>query len=281
VSRRLHVVHATTFRYDGVAHASYNEARLTPMTLPTQTTIQSRIDVSPAAVLLRYHDYWGTQVSAFDLEEPHDELVVTAESIVETARAVDPPVTSARWSDLADPSTSDRYAELLMATRRTEVDDDLVAEVARAVHAKAPHDAAITATAWLHERVAYVPGATGVQTNAREAWQRKQGVCQDLAHLSVGLLRRLGIPARYVSGYVHPDADAEVDVDVVGQSHAWVEWWVGEWYAHDPTANTSVGEQHVVVGRGRDYDDVTPLKGVYQGSPAKTLAVDVRIRYLG
>jgi transglutaminase-like putative cysteine protease len=128
--------------------------------------------------------------------------------------------------------------------------------------------------------VEYEPGSTGVRTSAQEAWSLRKGVCQDIAHLSVGMLRSVGIPARYVSGYLYPKADAEVGQAVAGQSHAWIEWWAGEWTAFDPTNGSLAGPRHVLVARGRDYADVTPLKGVYHGAPSTGLGVTVEITRL-
>ena len=93
----------------------------------------------------------------------------------------------------------------------------------------------------------------------------------------MALLRSRGIPARYVSGYLHPQPQAAIGTAVKGQSHAWVEWWCGDWIGYDPTNRKPVGRQHVVIGRGRDYDDVAPLKGVYHGAPASHLGVTVEI----
>jgi transglutaminase-like putative cysteine protease len=285
---RLQVVHTTRFAYDTAAKASYNEARLTPPTLLTQTTLESRIDIDPPAPVYRYHDYWATQVSAFDLDAAHDQLVVTATTTIETTASeprLEPPVS---WLVLQHPTNTDRFAEYLAPTARSAVDDDLVDEVRAHVQAQVPSgspelsptEVALCISSWVHGAVEYMPGATGVQTSAREAWQRRQGVCQDIAHLTAGLLRRFGIPARYVSGYVHPKRTAEIGVTVAGQSHAWVEWWDGEWVGHDVTNDQPIGVQHVVVARGRDYGDVAPLKGVYQGRSASRLAVTVEVTRL-
>jgi transglutaminase-like putative cysteine protease len=288
MSWRMQVVHSTHFAYATAAHASYNEARLTPPTLPTQTTLESRITIEPATPMYRYHDYWGTHVSAFDLDEAHDELMVTATSMVETTEHNPRLEPSISWLSLQHPTTTDRFAELLAPTARTAVDDELVNEVRRQVEEDAhervedltPHDTALRISSWVHNAVEYMPGSTGVQTSAREAWQRRQGVCQDIAHLSAGLLRRFGIPARYVSGYVHPQRKAKIGVTVTGQSHAWVEWWDGDWVGHDVTNDQPIGVQHVVVARGRDYGDVAPLTGVYQGRSASRLAVTVKVTRL-
>ena len=104
-----------------------------------------------------------------------------------------------------------------------------------------------------------------------------KGVCQDIAHITLGALREVGIPARYVSGYLHPKSEAEVGVAVAGESHAWVEWFAGDWQGFDPTNNVEIGDRHVLVGRGRDYSDVPPLRGVYAGPFKSHLHVKVTI----
>jgi transglutaminase-like putative cysteine protease len=128
--------------------------------------------------------------------------------------------------------------------------------------------------------VAYRPGSTGVATSAGEAWDLGTGVCQDIAHVTVGLLRSVGLPAAYVSGYLHPKASAGIGETITGESHAWVEVWLGSWWGYDPTNRIPTGERHVVVGRGRDYGDVTPLKGIYSGVSSHSLGVVVEVTRL-
>ncbi len=280
MSWRLRIKHVTGFVYPSPVLASYNEARLTPMTLPSQTTLFSQIEVAPTAATWRYYDYWGTMVTSFDLQRAHQQLKVTASSMVETDQ---PPMTAAAeapgWTALR--AATDKHAELLSSSVRTQVDDELAAQAASEVEGLPPADAAVAIAEWVRAIVAYVPGSTGVQTSAQEAWTLRKGVCQDIAHLTVGLLRSLGIPARYVSGYLYPLVEAEVGATVAGQSHAWVEWWCGDWTGYDPTNGVPVGPRHVVVARGRDYDDVPPLKGVYHGPPSTELGVTVELTRLG
>jgi transglutaminase-like putative cysteine protease len=157
------------------------------------------------------------------------------------------------------------------------VDQGLADAARQRVTGADPAEAAAEIASWVRDRVAYVPGATQVQTSAQEAWDRGQGVCQDMAHLTVALLREVGLPARYVSGYLYPQPDARPGDTMEGQSHAWVEYWSGEWTACDPTTGAAVGERHVVVARGRDYGDVAPLKGIYQGPPQSSMEVTVRL----
>jgi transglutaminase-like putative cysteine protease len=278
---RLRIQHMTGFTYAGTAYASYNEARMTPMTLPHQVTLFSQVEVAPAAAAStwRYHDYWGSLVTVFDLQRAHQQLKVTASCLVETEPPA-PPTEEADWDVLRGQSTVDEYAELLTATSRTRVDSELAARAEELAGGARPRAAARAIADWVRDNVAYVPGSTGVQTSAQEAWDLRKGVCQDIAHLTVALLRTTGIPARYVSGYLHPRADAQVGETVEGQSHAWVEWWCGGWEGYDPTNGVPTGTRHVVVARGRDYADVPPLKGIYHGAPSSHLGVTVEVTRL-
>jgi len=276
---RLRINHVTGFTYPGTAYASYNEARMTTMTTPWQITLYSQVEVAPAASTWRYLDYWGSQVTVFDLQRAHQQLKVTASSLVETEQPPAPPRVG--WEVLRSSSIVDTHAELLVQTPRTTVDPALCAQAVQLAEGRAPCDAARAISDWVRDNVAYVPGSTGVQTSAQEAWELRKGVCQDIAHLTTGLLRAVGIPTRYVSGYLHPKRDAEIGETVAGQSHAWVEWWCGGWEGYDPTNGVPTGERHVVVARGREYHDVTPLKGVYRGAPSSTLGVTVEVTRLG
>ena len=276
---RLRINHVTGFTYPGTAYASYNEARMTTMTTPWQITLYSQVEVAPAASTWRYLDYWGSQVTVFDLQRAHQQLKVTASSLVETEQPPAPPRVG--WEVLRLSSTVDTHAELLVQTPRTTVDPALCTQAVQLAEGLAPCDAARAISDWERDNVAYVSGSTGVQTSAQEAWELRNGVCQDIAHLTTGLLRAVGIPTRYVSGYLHPKRDAEIGETVAGQSHAWVEWWCGGWEGYDPTNGVPTGERHVVVARGREYHDVTPLKGVYHGAPSSTLGVTVEVTRLG
>jgi transglutaminase-like putative cysteine protease len=279
VGWRLRIKHVTGFTYDGTAHASYNEARMTPLTGPGQTTLFSQVECVPGATTWRYVDYWGTQVTVFDLVRPHQQLRVTATSLVETAER-GAAETAIDWDTIRAASTMDRHVEILAATELTTIDGELADVAAGLAEGLSPGQAAHAVAAWVQTNVEYVPGSTGVRTSAQEAWQLRKGVCQDIAHLTLGMLRSLGIPVRYVSGYLYPRANGDVGDTIAGQSHAWVEWWCGDWTGFDPTNGVPVGLRHVIVARGRDYADVTPLKGVYHGAPSTGLGVTVDITRL-
>ncbi len=277
---RLRVRHTTGYRYDTEVVSSYNEARLTPQTSPAQLTLESRVRTSPDAKQYRYWDYWGTQVTAFDVQEPHSELEVTAESVVDTAASAAAPTDALGWSELRDPRCVDQFIELLSPTPRTMPDAEMRAAAVESAGDLPPREAVLAITDLVHARVGYETGSTGVQTSAEEAWRLGRGVCQDIAHVSIALLREVGIPARYVSGYLHPGTDGELHLPVRAESHAWVEVWLGSWWAYDPTNAVPAGDRHVLVARGREYGDVPPLKGIYSGTGSHALGVTVELTRL-
>jgi transglutaminase-like putative cysteine protease len=279
MSWRVGVVHTTKVTYRGTARASYNECRMTPPTMTRQTALATSVRTGSNVPIWSYRDYFGTTVSSFDIQEPHEELLVKASATVQTSAAPPAPV-PLPWTELRERAAESYVLEYLAETKRTTMDDGVVAAVADRVAGADPAEAASEIITWLREKVSYVAGSTGVQTSAQEAWDAGQGVCQDMAHISVALLRAAGLPARYVSGYLHPDPKAEPGAAVAGQSHAWAEYWTGEWVACDPTNLAPVGERHVVIGRGRDYSDVSPLKGIYSGAPSVAMEVKVEITRL-
>jgi transglutaminase-like putative cysteine protease len=284
VSWRLRIEHTTTVLYTGPVLTSFNEARMTPLTLPTQTTLESRVTAGPGVPVWTYVDYWGTFVSVFDLPEAHDDLVIRAVSTVETEPFGGIPAAGTRpdWPQVREHGRAGRLLEYLLPTALTtvaaEISEAAIAETSAA--ALSPDETAAAISALVHDHVTYLPGATGVRTNAQEAWDKGQGVCQDMAQIAVSLMRAVGLPARYVSGYLHPDPKAEPGSKSVGQSHAWVEYWAGSWIALDPTSGAAVGERHVAVARGRDYGDVPPLKGIYHGPPESDMQVTVEVTRL-
>ncbi|MCZ1000975.1 MULTISPECIES: transglutaminase family protein [Streptomyces] len=264
VTRRLRIRHTTRVSYAQAAVSSHNEVRMTPLTLPGQTTLDARVTVNPTTPTWSYWDYWGTQVTGFDLMEPHEDLTITASSLVETAPP-GPQAPAPTWAEVARTTANSRLLEYTSPTGRTTVTRELVERARSASTGLDPHETAVAVSAMVTDQVSYLPGATGVNTGAMEAWEQGAGVCQDITHLTAALLRGLGLPTRYVSGYLHPERDAELHRPVAGQSHAWIEYWAGDWTGYDPTNSTRADESHVVVGRGRDYDDVTPHKGIYRG----------------
>ncbi|HEX3546959.1 MAG TPA: transglutaminase family protein [Mycobacterium sp.] len=276
---RLRVVHSTGYAYKSPVTASFNEARLTPRSDSRQNVILNRVETVPATRSYRYVDYWGTAVTAFDLHAPHTELEVTASSVVETDRD-EMPNEEISWEDLCSEAVIDRFDEVLSRTQSTPESKRVRRVGQRIAKDHDPREAVTAAAHWVHSELAYVAGTTGVHSSGLDALREGKGVCQDFAHLTLILLRGMGIPARYVSGYLHPKRKAVIGDTIDGQSHAWVQAWTGGWWNYDPTNNSDINEQYISVGVGRDYSDVTPLKGIYSGEGSTDLDVVVEITRL-
>jgi transglutaminase-like putative cysteine protease len=275
---QLRVRHTTGYRYPEGAIASFNEARMTPMTTADQIVLRSRVEVTPTPWTTEYRDYWGSIVTAFEVHEPHDELLVVATSTVQTsgAAAVEQRVP---WEALD--AVRDRHVEFLTVSNWVAPPPDLVAELDPARRqAASPSVYAHAVCDFINDRLNYVEGATEVTSTGADAWEARSGVCQDFAHIALGVLRSAGIPARYVSGYLHPNQDPVIGEEVAGESHAWIEWWDGAWIGFDPTNDRAADEHHIIVARGRDYDDVPPLRGIYSTRGDSELFVNVAVTRL-
>ena len=280
MSWRVSIRHTSRYDYEQPVNASYNEARMTPMTTDRQVTHDGRVEIEPHVRTLRYIDYWGTIVDAFDLHNPHQSLLITGSSLVETSPS--PSRTNGLpWSALGADDVLEEMAEYLDTSTFTATDDVIAAAADDLRSLPTPRAAVDSACGWVRDRLTYEPGSTHVSTSACEALQTGAGVCQDFAHVALSLLRTAGVPARYVSGYLHPSADAGLGDPVQGQSHAWIETWDGEWVGDDVTNGIPCGERHIIVARARDYADVTPLKGTVQGGAPARLTVGVTLTRVG
>lgn len=278
---RVRIVHVTGYRYPMGATASVNEVRMTPANTPYQRVQSSVIEINPSAWQQRYTDYWGTSVTSFEVHELHERLSVVATSVVDVNRANDPRDPQLDWNTMRSDATAGDHLEMLGQTDWVEPSEELAA-IASAIAADAPtpRDAAHRVIAAVRDRVKYVPGFTFVNTRADEAWDAGAGVCQDMVHCAIGALRSIGIPARYVSGYVLPASEPAVNSPQTGESHAWLQFWDGRWVGWDPTNDTAPGDHHVEVGVGREYRDVSPLRGIYSGAGTSDMYVEVEMTVL-
>jgi len=275
---RLRIRHITGYHYQGNVTASYNEARMLPASSDGQMVLHSYLGISPTSSQHHYVDYFGTRVAAFEQLDQHHELSLTADSLVELRpRGSEQEPISWNALSIAVEKTVGSVENTVQTTLTAPPAE--VANRARELAAAAanPEIAAREICAWLYDEVQYMSGITGVHTTAAEAWMHKKGVCQDITHLALGALRSIGVPARYVSGYLHPSREPQIGETIAGESHAWVEWFDGEWHGFDPTNMLEIRDRHVIVGRGRDYRDVPPLRGVYAGPSSSKLFVTVEI----
>ena len=270
--------YVTRFRYSGPVWESHNALRACPAEDERQRLHSYAVEVTPGAPVFTYRDRWGTRVDTFGILEPHHELVVAAEARVETD-PVTPP------DDVPLARLDDGYREAhwiyLQPTRHARSDTGLAGAARDAVSGIGGVVEAVRAVErCVHDAIEYRPGATSIGDDVAAIWASGAGVCQDFAHVTSAMLRALGIGARYVSGYFYAADSADgsaPDGEIVVATHAWVEAAIpgGGWWPIDPTNRSPVGERHVKIGHGRDYDDVTPLRGVYYGETEHSLAAEV------
>lgn len=282
LSWRVRVDHRTGLRYSSPVSVSFNEARMTPADDNGQLLIHHELEVEPSARVQQYVDYWGTVVEAFDVHSPHTSLDVISRNVVDIPAARPRPPDLA-WDDVLTGKVFDAWCEFLRPSQYVDNAADDPARQALVEELRAlpsPREAADAAIAAVRVHLIYEPGSTSVSTTASQAWRSRTGVCQDFSHATLSLLRAVGIPARYVSGYLYSEPDGQIGETVTGESHAWIEAWDGSWWAADPTNGMDVGSDHIVVARGRDYADVSPLKGIYAGGTSEDIAVSVTLTRL-
>ena len=282
---RYDVRYRTTIHYDDVVRASQNELRACPASDDHQQLVAYRVTTHPTTRVLSYQDYFGTRVDTFGIREPHVSLEITAEASVETLPR---PIVSVspRRGELADPAFRDEYVEYLGPTPHTAWAGEIASASDRIATVTGDDVVGIVLALhrFVHTSLRYTPGATYIGVDVNEVLGKAQGVCQDYAHLAVALCRSVGIPARYVSGYFFAASEqtgADVEGDEVSvQTHAWFEAAIPGWgwLALDPTNAQQVGQRHIAIGHGRDYDDVPPVRGMYSGGgrPSSDVVVEMR-----
>lgn len=278
------VSHKTHFSYHEPVVEAHSEVRKTPVDTGLQRVVAHRIDVSPQVTVRSYFDYFGSHVHYFNLLGPHQELTIQSESVVETTDAiccgpsydVDQRVWTERLSEYLNWSPSvpflSEYQDIPNPVEIGLAPDDFL-------------DALKELGSTFAARFRYDEEATSVHDSPEALFSAGGGVCQDLAHAFIGVLRLASMPCRYVSGYVYdPAVDDEGDhVQGASASHAWVQVWHPElgWVGIDPTNDKLVDWQYVRVAIGRDYTDVQPLRGIFYGSPRQSLEVSVHVSRIG
>jgi transglutaminase-like putative cysteine protease len=276
----LRLLHRTTFVYAGQARDSFNEVRLHPMNDAFQTCTKFELRVDPEASTRAYTDFYGNQVQYFDITAVHNRLVVEAESEIDTVpNAVRLPIPVVPFAELAASADRDMLAEFTASSHYVPLDVEVWREAQDAL-AEGRGDV------WgdvrrlgrhVYRTFAYRSHVTGVNTRASDALKLRAGVCQDFAHVLLGLCRCMQIPARYVSGYFLNRSRRRGEIEA---SHAWVEAYVPGygWAAYDPTHDRPADDHYIKVAVGRDYADIRPVSGTYRGAATRELRVHVRVR---
>jgi transglutaminase-like putative cysteine protease len=283
------VRHTTTYAYAGAVSVSHNEVHLKPRDCAHQTCSYHELLVFPEPAVLSYGlDFFGNPVTFFALQEPHTALTMTANSTVEVRHVDMPhPAATMAWENVRDSLRHDRSATGLEAYQYVfdspyvPTSPPLLAYAAASFPRGRPLlDAVGDLTRRIYTDFTYDSKATSVSTPLSEVLQERHGVCQDFAHLHIGCLRALGLAARYVSGYLVtqplPDHAPLVGAQA---SHAWVAVYDPNygWIDADPTNNMLPSDSHITVAVGRDYGDVSPIKGVFLGGGEHTMEVTVDV----
>jgi transglutaminase-like putative cysteine protease len=287
---KYQIVHCTTYRYEGSVTVSHHLARLAPRRLPNQRCPWHEIEIQPIPVGRGvYVDAFGNTATYFEVEGKHEELVVTARSLVEVFPAnAQAPESSPPWESVREACHEQKLTPgsdagiFRFASPMVPTGQDFAAYAKPDFPPGRPVLEAVTAfMARVFQDFRFDPRATDVTTPVADVLKNRAGVCQDFAHLMLACLRSLGLPARYVSGYletVPPPGQARlVGADA---SHAWISVFCGEqagWVDADPTNNLLPGERHISVAWGRDFSDVSPLRGVTLGAGGQWLEVSVDV----
>ncbi len=276
----LRIIHRTTFTYAGKAHDSFNEVRLRAMDDENQRCHEFKLCLTPSTNSRHYEDFYGNMVHHFEVIDDHRKLAIEAISTVETTpMPARRPVPRAPFAELERSEEREMLAEFYNSSHYVPLDVELWREAQDAL-AEGRSDVwndVRRLGAHIYRRFAYRPKTTGVNTKATDVLKLRMGVCQDFAHVHLGLCRSLGIPARYVSGYFFNTTRRPREIEA---SHAWTEAWIPGfgWASFDPTHDRVADDRYVRVAVGRDYADVRPVNGTYRGAPTRSLKVDVSVR---
>lgn len=278
---RLRIFHRTRYTYRAPVREGYNELRLRPVTDDKARLEFFLLNINPPTRLRHFRDNWLNYVHYFDLPEPHSELIIEAQSIINTTNpchdgeplgVIFSTLKTERDDMVAPFLGNSRYVEVTPELWRLGIDihnglDDVFAVAVEVMH-------------HIHREWTYVPNVTTATTHMSEVMASRQGVCQDFAHVMTGICRSLGIPTRYVSGYLYNGPDSHLRG--AQATHAWCEVHVpGKgWYGLDPTNDILADERHIKIATGRDYHDAAPVSGYFDGPPGATAAlqVDLEVR---
>lgn len=284
------IEHVTRYAYSSPVGLSFQVAHLRPRDDDEQTCLSSGLAIEPAPERVDHgQDYFGNELARFELVSPHKTLIITATSEVDVNRISTVPTESAKWEDVRQYFAETRWghdadsaaAEFLFPSPMVPHTPSLREYASASFAPERPIvEAAVDLMTRIHEEFEFDPTATHVTTSVETVLEIRRGVCQDFAHLMIGCLRALGLPARYVSGYLLTEPP-EGQARLIGAdaSHAWVALYVPDygWLALDPTNNIVPGDKHIMLAWGRDFGDVSPLRGVILGGGEHEVDVGVTV----
>jgi transglutaminase-like putative cysteine protease len=271
---KFEILHRTQYAYASPVQESFNEVRLQPLSNEHQTVESFLLRVHPTTRLRHYHDFYSNCVHRFEIAEPHSTLSIESRVQVTTrgGRLVPPDSRPADMARLPESLQQGRCYDFLQGSRYVELTPETWRLAVDAMQGEGDvWQTALRLMRYVNATLVYQPNSTNAHTHMRDALAQRRGVCQDFAHVMIGLCRSLRIPALYVSGYLATQA--------ASATHAWTEVFVPGigWQGLDPTHNCQPDETYVKIGVGRDYADVAPVSGTYKGKTERTLLVEVKI----
>ncbi len=288
---RFRIRHITHYKYANRVTHCYNLANIVPRNTGRQRCLKNSITVSPHPIIINQRtDYFGNEACHFEIQRPHTELIITADSEVQIddndhEMNFDLGGTYGEVLSYLRLTTTQETidaSEFLLNSPMVKITDELAEYARPSFHLDRSLKACVSdLTTRIFTDFKYDPNFTTIATPLADVLLHKRGVCQDFAHLQVGCLRAMGIPAQYVSGYIETlPLPGKVKLVGADATHAWIAYFSPQegWVEFDPTNNTSAKSQHIVTALGRDYYDVTPVKGVIFGggrSPGLSVSVDV------
>jgi transglutaminase-like putative cysteine protease len=271
---KFDIFHSTRYDYAAPVRDSFNDVRLQPMPIPEQAVENFLLRILPAARLRHFKDFYSNWVNHFEIAESHSYLLIEAQSRVVTRPPPPLPATGGicTFAQMQEARNVERCFDYLQASRYVEITPESWKLALDAIEGiDDAWFAALALMKFVHRHLKYESNSTNVHTHMSEVLRDRRGVCQDFAHLMLGLCRAIKIPARYVSGYLATEA--------ASATHAWVEVFVPGhgWRGLDPTHDCQIGETYVKLGNGRDYSDVPPISGNYRGTLERKMTVEVKI----
>ncbi len=276
------IQHITKYQYDAPIKESANQLKIFPLNIEEQEILSHELEITGNPLLNKFVDYWDNLGAFFTILYVEKELVIDSKLIVRVnprIKLTDIASVNSDWKLYKTEHINDLkfldYCQITRIDKFIEV-DNLIASIHP--QQKSPLEVLFELSHYIFESFEYVKGITTIETTVSEIWEQKNGVCQDFAHLLLYMLRSIGMPARYVSGYVCPNKNG---MRGEGATHAWVEAWIPNngWVGVDPTNDVFTDENYVKLSVGRDFKDCTPMKGSFKGPANESLNVYVSVGY--
>lgn len=275
------IQHITKYKYDRPVRESANQIKIFSFNKPGQEILSHEIVITDEPNINKFTDYWSNTVGFFTVSRPHEELIIDSRLIAKTTfQEIDETLsTISDWKLLADEISTNIILLDLAQKEKIKSQEKIQLILDHITFDEcSPLEAAKKYSQFIFENFKYVKGITNVETRVDEILEFRSGVCQDFAHVLLQLLRTIGIPSRYVSGYICPNKNG---MRGEGATHAWIDAYIPKlgWIGLDPTNNCFANEHHIQLAVGRDFSDCTPIKGTFKGPANHELMVYVSVGY--